>query len=118
MSIKRLGELIRKFEDVYLGTGAGAKLNLRNFETDDASNVELHFRPPGLDAVRPGLWITVGDGRPTPLVDAPPAIQARAAKHLPKLAKLLDGVAAIIETEVDAGTAALDSWFVGRGVDV
>ena len=39
--IDDLRDLIGTFEDVYASTGAGAEINLRNPETDDASDVVL-----------------------------------------------------------------------------
>jgi hypothetical protein len=115
MSLERLGELLRKFEDIYAGTGAGAKLNLRDPETDLESNVELHFTQAQPHHAA-GLYVIVDQGSPMRLDDAPPAIQARVAQHLPELAKMLDETVAIIEVEVDAGTQILQSWFGERDV--
>lgn len=117
MSIERLGELLGKFEDIYKGTGAGAKMNLRDPETNLDSNVELHFTQ-AKSGLSGGLYVIIDQGPPRRLDDAPPVIQARAAKHLPELARMLDETVAVIEVEVDAGAIVLAGWLFDRGVEI
>jgi hypothetical protein len=104
----RLVELIDLFEKVYEESGATATLNLANLETGNASNVELTFRSRRL------FVEIIGSGGPMLLVQTPPAVIARAAKHLPELSKQLDATIAIIERDSAAGLAVLERWFAGR----
>ncbi len=114
--IDDLRELIGAFEDVYAPTGAGAEINLRNPETDDPSDVVLRYmrRPAGQGPA--ALYVKIADGNPMKLVDAPPAIMARGAYHLPELATELDAVATQIELEVAGGADVLSEWLTERGV--
>ena len=107
---------IGAFENVYRETGAGAEINLRNPETDDSSDVVLRYvrKQRGVDDA--GLFVTIAGGSPIRLRDAPPAIIARAAYHIPELAKVLDAVASKIENEVLGGTDVLSTWLTERGV--
>ena len=113
--IDNLRDLISAFEDVYASTGAGAELNLRNPETDDSSDVVLRYvrKQKGVEA---GLFVTIAGGSPIRLVEAPPAIMARAAIHLPELAETLDKVVSQIEVQVADGQEILASWLTARGV--
>lgn len=114
-AIDDLRDLIGTFEDVYAPTGAGAEINLRNPETDDLSDVVLRYVRQQKGIV-PGLYVSISKGLPVRLVEAAPAIIARAAYHLPELAKVLDTVASKIEIEVLGGTDVLSTWLTERGV--
>lgn len=112
-AIDDLRDLIGTFEDVYAETGAGAETNLTNPETGDASDVVLRYMRRGDES---GLYVKIGEGHAMRLVEAPPAIMARAAFHLPELSQALDAAAAQIELEVVRGTDALSKWLESRGV--
>ncbi len=113
--IDDLRDLIGAFEDVYAPTGAGAEINLRNPETDDSSDVVLRYvrKQKGVDA---GLFVAIAGGLPIRLVEAAPAIMARAAYHLPELATVLDAVTSQIELAVAGGADVLSEWLTKRGV--
>lgn len=115
MTLERLGELISRFEAEYAGTGAAAKMDLRNPKTGDPSNVELHFVQVGPGVPAAGLYVVIAQGRPQRLDEAPPVIQARAALHLPELGKVLDGIVEIIDQQVAEGIEVLEPWLRSRG---
>lgn len=114
MSIGRLRELVAAFELVYHETGAAAEINLRNPETGAESDAILTYRAAAKNSPA-GLFVSMGGGHPVPVIDAPPAVMARAAQHLPQLAKTLDVVAALIDGEVAAGLHVLEPWITERG---
>lgn len=111
--IENLQSLIVAFEGVYAETGAGAVMNLRNPETGDHSNVKLLFFSQDR-SVEAGLYISISDGKPMRLRDAPAAIMGRGARHLPELANLLDDVVGQLEVIVADGTEVLSGWLTER----
>ena len=114
-TIDLLRRQIDVFESIYVETGAAAEMNLRNPETGDPSNVQLVYVR--ASKLRPaGLYVSIQQGPPIRLREAPPAVMARAARHLPEFGEELDGIARQIAQVVDGGVSDLGTWLDERGV--